>query len=58
MHNAGMIREHHDSLDRDVFSLLRELMNVKEVPAINKEKIAAYLTQLEGQLMREQAQHQ
>jgi glutaredoxin 2 len=55
--NAHNIREHQQRSDNELFELLKELCELKEIPEINRNKIEDYLTQLESQIIREHEQH-
>ena len=55
--NAHNIREHQQRSDNELFELLKELSEVKELPQFNKNRIDDYLTQLENQILKDHEQH-
>lgn len=55
--NAHNIREHQQRSDNELFELLRELSELKELPEASRSRIDDYLSQLEAQILREHDQH-
>jgi glutaredoxin 2 len=51
--NAQNIREHQQRSDGELFDLLRDLAELKELPEASRARIDDYLSQLEAQILRE-----